>query len=120
MRSVVAFILSIILTAALLVGLLYALVGNFAEFDFSIPLLSDSTVVLDNKESPDFAEPTKPKPNSTDKETDKKDYFKFSKSIAPVQVGVYPLVKKDGLPEIATKIKNELREIDVSNQFREE
>lgn len=75
MRSVVAFILSIILTAALLVGLLYALVGNFTEFDFSIPLLSDSTVVLDNKESPEFAEPTKPtpKPNSTDKEADKKD-----------------------------------------------
>ena len=36
------------------------------------------------------------------KETEGKDYFKFAKSVAPVQVGVYPLVKKDGLPEIAT------------------
>ena len=77
MRSVVAFVLSILLTAALLIGLLYALVGNFSEFDFSIPLLSDSTVVLENKDSPDFAEPTKPKPkpkpkpDTTEKEAEK-------------------------------------------------
>ena len=42
-------------------------------------------------------------------ETDEKDYFKFAKCVAPVQVGVYPLVKKDGLPEIATEIKDSLR-----------
>ena len=43
-------------------------------------------------------------------ETEGKDYFKFAKSVAPVQVGVYPLVKKDGLPEIATELKDTLRE----------
>ena len=52
-------------------------------------------------------------------ETDKKDYFKFSKAIAPVQIGVYPLVKRDGLPEIATQIKNELREAGFTVEYDE-
>ena len=53
------------------------------------------------------------------KETEGKDYFKFAKSVAPVQVGVYPLVKKDGLPEIATEIKNELRESGFTVEYDE-
>jgi glycyl-tRNA synthetase len=31
-------------------------------------------------------------------------------SIAPIKAGVFPLVKKDGMPEIAHKIADELRE----------
>ena len=53
------------------------------------------------------------------KETEGKDYFKFAKSVAPVQVGVYPLVKKDGLPEIATEIKNNLREAGFTVEYDE-
>ena len=34
----------------------------------------------------------------------------FHPSIAPVTVGVFPLVKKDGLAEIASDIEKELRE----------
>lgn len=39
----------------------------------------------------------------------KKEYFKFSKEVAPVQVGVYPLVNKEGPREIAEDITNNLR-----------
>lgn len=53
------------------------------------------------------------------KESDEKDYFKFEKCIAPVQVGVYPLVKKDGLPEIATELKNTLRENGFTVEYDE-
>lgn len=38
-----------------------------------------------------------------------KDYFKFAKTIAPIQVGVYPLVNKKELPVIASKIRDDLR-----------
>ena len=42
-------------------------------------------------------------------ETDNKDYFKFSKTVAPVQVGVYPLVNKEGPREIAQDLTETLR-----------
>ena len=44
------------------------------------------------------------------KETDTKDYFKFAPSVAPVQVGIYPLVNKEGPREIAIEITDKLRE----------
>jgi len=36
--------------------------------------------------------------------------LRFHPEIAPIKVGIFPLVKKDGLPEIAIKIEKELRE----------
>ena len=39
-----------------------------------------------------------------------KDYFKFANEIAPVQVGVYPLMNKEELTEIADKITDDLRD----------
>ena len=42
-------------------------------------------------------------------ESDEKDYFKFSKTVAPVQLGVYPLVNKEGPREIAQDLTEELR-----------
>ena len=42
-------------------------------------------------------------------ETDEKDYFKFDKSVAPVQIGVFPLVNKEGPREIAQNLTEELR-----------
>ena len=53
------------------------------------------------------------------KESEGKDYFKFERCIAPVQVGVYPLVKKDGLPEIATELKNTLSESGFKVEYDE-
>ena len=49
-------------------------------------------------------------------ESDDKDYFKFNKSVAPVQVGVFPLVNKEGPREIAQNLTEELR----MNGFRVE
>ena len=42
-------------------------------------------------------------------ESDKKDYFKFAKTVAPVQIGVYPLADKPKPVEIAQKITEDLR-----------
>jgi glycyl-tRNA synthetase len=33
----------------------------------------------------------------------------LSASLAPVKAGIFPLVKKDGMPEFAEKLSNELR-----------
>lgn len=40
---------------------------------------------------------------------DDKDYFKFAKSIAPVQLGIFPLVNKEGPREIAIELTEKLR-----------
>ena len=42
-------------------------------------------------------------------ETEEKDYFKFDKSVAPVQVGIFPLVNKEGPREIAQELTETLR-----------
>jgi glycyl-tRNA synthetase len=46
-------------------------------------------------------------------ETEKRTYFAVDKSIAPITVGVFPLVSKDGLPEKAQEAFNLL----VDNHF---
>jgi len=43
-------------------------------------------------------------------EGDVRTVLRFHPTIAPVQVGVFPLVKKDGLADLARKIERELRE----------
>ncbi|MFP4151525.1 MAG: glycine--tRNA ligase [Alkalispirochaeta sp.] len=43
-------------------------------------------------------------------ENDVRTVLRFHPKLAPVQVGVFPLVKKDGLPEKAREIEEELRE----------
>jgi glycyl-tRNA synthetase len=35
--------------------------------------------------------------------------MRFLPSLAPVKAGIFPLVKKDGMPEMARKIADELR-----------
>ena len=49
-------------------------------------------------------------------------YMKFHPSLAPLKAGVFPLVNKDGMPEIAEKLYQELRgkyaaEIDVKQSI---
>ena len=36
-------------------------------------------------------------------------YMKFHPAVAPVKAAIFPLVKKDGLPDVAKKIKEELK-----------
>ena len=45
-----------------------------------------------------------------DPERPSKVYMKFDPRIAPVKAAVFPLVNKDGLPEIAQKLYTDLRE----------
>tara|TARA_Y100000310_G_scaffold222835_1_gene224618 strand:+ start:39607 stop:41088 length:1482 start_codon:yes stop_codon:yes gene_type:complete len=41
-------------------------------------------------------------------EEEERTYFKFTPDMAPIKVGIFPLVKKDGLPEKAEEIFSEL------------
>lgn len=43
--------------------------------------------------------------------TEEKEYFKFEKEIAPVQVSIFPLVNKDGLDDISFEITESLRSL---------
>ncbi|MGZ7118962.1 MAG: glycine--tRNA ligase, partial [Methanobacterium sp.] len=45
----------------------------------------------------------------TEDKENEREYFKLPADIAPVEVSVFPLVNKDGLSEIAVKIRDELR-----------
>ena len=42
-------------------------------------------------------------------ETEGKDYFKFNKTVAPVQLGIFPLVNKEGPREIAQELTEQFR-----------
>jgi glycyl-tRNA synthetase len=53
-----------------------------------------------------------------DGSTDTRIVFKLPPALAPVKLAVLPLVKKDGLPEISHKIKEELK-FDFNCQFDE-
>ena len=44
-------------------------------------------------------------------ETDVRTVLRFHPKVAPIQVGVFPLVKKDGLAEKAWEIEKDLREV---------
>ena len=49
-------------------------------------------------------------PTAEKKEDAQRTYLKFHPRLAPVKAAVFPLVKKDGMPEIATEIYGELKE----------
>jgi len=40
---------------------------------------------------------------------EKFEYFRFKPQVAPIKAGIFPLVNKDGMPEIARKLYMELR-----------
>jgi len=40
---------------------------------------------------------------------EQRNLLRFSPALAPVKVGVFPLVKKDGMPDIAVRIYNDLK-----------
>jgi len=42
-------------------------------------------------------------------EKDERTVMHFHPAIAPIKAGIFPLVKKDGLPEVAHKIEETLR-----------
>jgi len=47
---------------------------------------------------------------SVEGETEGRTVLGLDPSIAPIKAGVFPLVKKDGMPEMAHRIADELRE----------
>ena len=49
-------------------------------------------------------------PTAEKKEDAQRTYLKFHPRLAPVKAAVFPLVKKDGMPEIAAEIYGELKE----------
>ncbi len=49
-------------------------------------------------------------PTAEKKEDAERTYLKFHPRLAPVKAAVFPLVKKDGMPEIAAEIYGELKE----------
>ena len=57
-------------------------------------------------------------PTAEKKEDAERTYLKFHPRLAPVKVAVFPLVKKDGMPEIAAEIYGELKE-KMSAQYDE-
>lgn len=46
---------------------------------------------------------------SEDNKEDTRTLLKFNKKLAPIKAAVFPLVKKDGMPEVATEIFNEIQ-----------
>ena len=50
-------------------------------------------------------------------ETEEKDYFKFAKEVAPVQVGIFPLVNKEGPREIAQDLTEKIREAGFTVEY---
>jgi glycyl-tRNA synthetase len=46
---------------------------------------------------------------SVDENRPSPEFMKFKPSLAPVKVGIFPLTKKDGLPDIASKLHRSLR-----------
>jgi glycyl-tRNA synthetase len=50
---------------------------------------------------------------------EKRVVLRFHPRIAPVTVGVFPLVKKDGMPEKAKEIEEELRELGFTTLYDE-
>ena len=50
-------------------------------------------------------------------ETEEKDYFKFAKVIAPVQVGIFPLVNKEGPREIAQDLTEKIRDAGFTVEY---
>ena len=50
-------------------------------------------------------------------ETEEKDYYKFAKVIAPVQVGIFPLVNKEGPREIAQDLTEKIRDAGFTVEY---
>ncbi|MBO7722822.1 MAG: glycine--tRNA ligase, partial [Thermoguttaceae bacterium] len=48
-------------------------------------------------------------PTAEKKEDASRTYMKFHPRLAPIKAAVFPLVKKDGMPEMATEIYSELK-----------
>ena len=57
-------------------------------------------------------------PTAEKKEDAERTYLKFHPRLAPIKAAIFPLVKKDGMPEIATEIYGELKK-EMSVQYDE-
>ncbi|MEN9339074.1 MAG: hypothetical protein RIQ62_386 [Bacteroidota bacterium] len=75
-----------------------------------IPYVIETSIGLDRAILMVLSEAYHEEDLSTADKTDSRVVLKFPPRLAPIKLAVLPLVKKDGLPEIARKLMNECRE----------
>ncbi len=74
-----------------------------------IPYVVETSIGLDRTVMLLLSEAYEEQDLSTDERKDSRVVLKFPSFLAPVKLAVLPLVKKDGLPEIARKLMDECR-----------
>ncbi|ERJ58548.1 glycine--tRNA ligase [Sphingobacterium paucimobilis] len=83
-----------------------------------IPYVVETSVGLDRLFLTVFANSLVHEDLSTEEKQDSRVVLKFHPAIAPVKAAIFPLTKKDGLPEKAREIMNKLK-LDFNMQYDE-
>jgi glycyl-tRNA synthetase len=78
-----------------------------------IPYVIETSIGVDRTVMMLLSEAYEEQDLSTEEKKDSRSVLKFPPKLAPMKLAVLPLVKKDGLPEIARKIMD-----DCKSQFR--
>jgi glycyl-tRNA synthetase len=74
-----------------------------------IPYVIETSIGLDRTVLMILSEAYSEEDLSTDEKTDSRVVLRFPAKLAPIKLAVFPLVKKDGLPEIARDIMNDCK-----------
>ncbi len=74
-----------------------------------IPYVIETSIGLDRTVLMILSEAYSEEDLSTDEKTDSRVVLRFPAKLAPIKLAVFPLVKKDGLPEIARNIMNDCK-----------
>ena len=74
-----------------------------------VPFVVETSVGLDRIFLVQLCENFKEEDLSTDDKKDERVVLKLHPLLAPIKLAVFPLVKKDGLPDVARRIMNELK-----------
>src|SRR5690606_7408735 len=82
---------------------------NGKPFGNYIPYVVETSIGLDRTVMMLLSEAYEEQDLSTDEKKDSRTVLKFPAFLAPVKLAVLPLVKKDGLPEIARQLMDECR-----------
>ena len=74
-----------------------------------IPYVVETSIGLDRTVMMLLSEAYKEEDLSTEEKKDSRVVLKFPPLVAPIKLAILPLLKKDGLPEIARELQNECR-----------
>ncbi len=74
-----------------------------------IPYVIETSIGLDRTVLMILSEAYNEEDLSTDEKTDSRVVLRFPAKLAPIKLAVFPLLKKDGLPEIARNIMNDCK-----------